>query len=230
MEYPKSDYKEYPKTLDPDDIWGQVRRTAYGKPIPEDQILLMVAAMRSGLQLSSGDTLLDIGCGNGALSHYLFDDCAGYLGIDFSEYLVSVGQRKFHRAGFDFLFSDALSYLRGEPDPERFNKAMCFAVLSYMDDNTASEVLRTLRQRFVNVTRVFLGNLPDRDLAIHFYPSGIDYSHDVEDPASQIGRWRNPAQMEALAGAAGWRLSVSRMPDHFYQSHYRYNAVLEILG
>ncbi|WP_199154599.1 class I SAM-dependent methyltransferase [Chromobacterium sp. ASV23] len=229
MEYPKSDYKEYPKTLDPDDIWGQVRRTAYGKPIPEDQILLMVAAMRSGLELAAGDVLLDIGCGNGALSHYLFPDCSGYLGVDFSEYLVSVGQRKFHRPGFDFHFSDALEYLRGEPDPKRFNKAMCFAVLSYMNDDTALDVLTTLRKRFANVTRVFLGNLPDRDLAGQFYPADVDYSRDIEDPASQIGRWRNPEQMAALAEEAGWRLSASRMPDHFYQSHYRYNAVLEIL-
>jgi len=35
--YPKFDYKEYPKTLDPDDVWGQVRRTVNGKPVSEDQ-------------------------------------------------------------------------------------------------------------------------------------------------------------------------------------------------
>ncbi len=50
-QFPKWDYKEYPKTLPPDDLWGQVRRTVYGKPVSEDQIQMMVDAIVAGLEL-----------------------------------------------------------------------------------------------------------------------------------------------------------------------------------
>jgi cyclopropane fatty-acyl-phospholipid synthase-like methyltransferase len=227
MEYPKSDYKEYPKLLPPDDLWGQVRRTVYGKPVSDEQIQLIVDSIRAGLALSGDDRLLELGCGNGALSHFLFDGCVEFLGVDFSDYLVSVAQRKFQRPGFTFIADDAIAYLRAEGEPARFNKVLCYAMLSYLADEQAEVVLSELSTRFSGVTTLFLGNLPDRELAHRFFPEGKDFSAELDDPASQIGQWRSPAQLEALASRAGWSVRIERMPDAFYQSHYRYNAVLE---
>jgi cyclopropane fatty-acyl-phospholipid synthase-like methyltransferase len=227
MEYPKSDYKEYPKLLPPDDLWGQVRRTVYGKPVSDDQIQMIVESMRSGLNLTGDDRLLELGCGNGALSHFLFDGCAEYLGVDFSEYLISVAQRKFQRPGFAFTADDALHYLQAEGEPARFTKALCYAMLSYLSDQQAEALLSELAIRFTGIATLFLGNLPDRDSAHRFFPEGKDYSAELDDPSSQIGQWRSPAQLEALAARAGWVARFERMPDAFYQSHYRYNAVLE---
>ena len=43
-------YKEHPKTCDPEDFWGQVKRTVNGKPIPQAQIDMIVESrlQRSG--------------------------------------------------------------------------------------------------------------------------------------------------------------------------------------
>jgi SAM-dependent methyltransferase len=95
MNFPKSDYKEYPKTLAPDDFWGQVRRTVHGKPITENQIQLIVEAIKNGLDFQKNDCLLDIACGNGALSRRLFHDINEFLGVDNSEYLISVAIANF---------------------------------------------------------------------------------------------------------------------------------------
>jgi cyclopropane fatty-acyl-phospholipid synthase-like methyltransferase len=227
MEYPKSDYKEYPKLLPPDDLWGQVRRTVYGKPVSDEQIQMIVDSIRTGLALSGDDRLLELGCGNGALSHFLFDGCIEFLGVDFSEYLISVAQRKFQRPGFDFISDDAIHYLCTEAGPARFNKALCYAMLSYLSDRQAEAVLAELASRFTSIATLFLGNLPDRDLAHRFFPKGKDFSDELDDPSSQIGQWRSPDQLRALAARAGWTVRIERMPDAFYQSHYRYNAVLE---
>jgi cyclopropane fatty-acyl-phospholipid synthase-like methyltransferase len=227
MEYPKSDYKEYPKTVPPDDLWAQVRRTVYGKPVSDEQITLIVDSMREGLALDGHDRLLELGCGNGALSHFMFDGCIEYHGIDFSEYLVSVAQRKFQRPGFSFAVGDICDYLAREPKPERFTKVLCYAVLSYLTDQQALNVLTILSERFAGVGTVFLGNLPDRDRAHLFFPEEKDFRAELDDPASQIGRWRSPAQIEALGAQCGWTVRTSLMPETFYQAHYRYNAVLE---
>ena len=80
-DWPKSDYKHYPKTLAPDDLWGQVRRTIHGKPVSEEQIAMIVAAIRERLALAPDDVLLDLACGNGALGSYLVDACASMFGV-----------------------------------------------------------------------------------------------------------------------------------------------------
>lgn len=227
MEYPKSDYKEYPKTVPPDDLWAQVRRTVYGKPVSDEQITLIVDSMRDGLSLNGSERLLELGCGNGALSQFMFDGCLEYVGVDFSDYLISVAQRKFQRPGFSFMVGDVCSYLQNELEPARFTKVLCYAVLSYLTDEQAITAMTMLAERFTSVSSVFLGNLPDRDRAHSFFPAGKDFSHELDDPASQIGRWRSPEQLAALAARSGWKVRTSRMPETFYQAHYRYNAVLE---
>lgn len=227
MDYPKSDYKEYPKTVPPDDLWAQVRRTVYGKPVSEEQIALIVDSMREGLALSGQERLLELGCGNGALSHFMFDGCIEYVGVDFSDYLIGVAQRMFQRPGFSFVAGDVCDYLMREPEPERFTKVLCYAVLSYLTDEQALDVLTTVAERFTGVRTVFLGNLPDRDRAHTFFPEGKDFRAELDDPASQIGRWRSPSQLVALATQCGWNVQTRLMPETFYQAHYRYNAVLE---
>jgi cyclopropane fatty-acyl-phospholipid synthase-like methyltransferase len=225
--YPKWDYKEYPKTLAEDDVWGQVRRTVHGKPVPEEQISLIVEAVRGGLQLTRDDVVLDLACGNGALSRYFFDDVNQLLGVDFSEYLVSVAMRLFLVPGkSDFVVQDAAGYVLNESEPERFTKVLCYGAFSYFTQADALAVLMGLYRRFPRVQRVLLGNLPDRDLAALYYPADKDYQAELDEPASQIGIWRSTEDLRHLAATAGWRMEVRRMPAAFYAAAYRYDAVL----
>src|SRR5579863_3993990 len=73
--YP-ANYDAHARTVAPNGYWQQVRRTVNGKPISETQIMLIVKAITIGLSLNTADIVLDLACGNGALSSYLFDECA----------------------------------------------------------------------------------------------------------------------------------------------------------
>lgn len=227
MQYPKSDYIEYPKTLAADDFWGQVRRTLHGKPVPEEQIALIVEAIRSGLALSPQDVCLDIACGNGALSDYLIPACAHWHGVDLSPYLIEVANKHFrHQGRASFALSDAASYVRAEPRPEQFTKVLCYGSFSYFSPADALTTLTELNRRFTRVSRVYIGNLPDRAQAARFYPPGKDYHQELDEHASQIGLWRSTAQFRALAQQCGWKFEARRMPSDFYAAHYRYDALL----
>ena len=65
-------YKEHPKTCEPDDFWGQVMRTVNGKPVGEEQIQMIIDSVISTLEITESDVLLDLCCGNGALTDRLF--------------------------------------------------------------------------------------------------------------------------------------------------------------
>jgi SAM-dependent methyltransferase len=230
-DFPKSDYKEYPKTLAADDFWGQVRRTVHGKPVSEEQIQAIVQAIVRHLDPQPADTLLDMACGNGALSRYLFDYCAGLLGVDYSEYLIGVAKANFERKPrFEFTCSDAATYIASEPDPRRFTKVLCYGSFSYFPQRDASLVLQGLRERFCSVQRVYLGNLPDKDRAANFYPAGKDYARELSDHAAQVGVWRSQEEFATLAASAGWRCQFVQMPPGFFGAHYRYDVLLEPQG
>jgi SAM-dependent methyltransferase len=227
-ELPKSDYKEYPKTLDPADFWGQVRRTIHGRRITEAEVDVMVAAIRSGLDLRPADVVLDLACGNGALSSRLFPACSGLVGVDASEYLIEVAKANFERSPrFTFLLDDAAHYAEAEPEPERFSKVLCYGSFSYFSSDEARRVLTALGARFVNAKTIFIGNLPDRDRASSFFPAGVDYSGDLGDHASQAGIWRSSEEWRQLAAATGWVSRISLMPEDFFNAHYRFDVILE---
>lgn len=218
--------KHHPETCDPDDIWRQVGRTTSGKPVSSDQIDLIVNAAKQRLSLSEDDILLDLCCGNGALTTHLFQKCAGGLGVDYSEFLIDVANQRFvKRESEAYLLYDALHYLRAENWPDRFTKVMCYGAFPYFPTKAACEMLTQIKDRFANVSTVFLGQLPDKTRISAFYREGIPAG--IEDnPGGKLGMWRTPEEMIDLAKAAGWKADCIRMPDAFFAAHYRFDAIL----
>lgn len=188
---------------------------------------MIISAITSGLELMSGESLLDLGCGNGALSQFLFEKCDLYQGVDFSEFLIDVAQKNFEKPpAYSFKLSDAVSYVESEPSPSRFEKALCYGVFSYFSADSAERLLSVLRKRFTGIKRIFIGNLPDRDLAGEFYPAGEDFTHLLGDAQSPLGIWRSQKFMRDLAASTGWIAEFRTMPEDFYASRYRFDAIL----
>ena len=220
-------YDEHPKTCAPDDYWGQVKRTVNGKPVSEDQIALIVDAIGRELSLFADDVLLDLCCGNGALSRLFFARCKGGLGVDYSQYLIEVALRDFAAPpAQDYLCGDAVAYARNEPAPERFTKALCYGAFSLLPQTAAESLLATLRQRFTRIEACVIGNLPDKAKLHDFFRPGT-YTPGIEDdPDTPIGIWRTEDEFADLARRTGWQARFHRMPAHFYAAAYRYDAVL----
>ncbi|SFU79241.1 Methyltransferase domain-containing protein [Paenacidovorax caeni] len=222
----ESDFKEYPKKCFPTDFWGQVKRTVNGQPVSESQIALIVDAIRQALHLQPDDRLLDLACGNGALSHHFFGECSEFLGVDFSDVLINVARRNFEQPGRKFVLDDVGRYIVRELEPERFTKVLCYGSFSYFPEMTARRVLTQLCTAFLNVERVFIGNLPDLRLHQAFFTDGRDHARELKDPESKIGIWRSEQEFQALAADCGWSASIQRMPQAFYAAHYRYDVLL----
>ena len=221
------DYGDFAKTRDPQDFWGQVRRTVGGKPVAQDQIDLIVEGITGGLRLGRDDLLLDLCCGNGALSRLVFEHCAGGLGVDAAGPLIDIAQLNFETPGQqDYRHQDVIEFVHAFPEPGRFNKVLWYASLAYFDRAQALELLGGLATRFVNVSRVFIGNVPDRSQMRAFFKPEAYRPGVEDDPTSDIGVWRSEEECISLARETGWTAEITRMPAHFYQAHYRYDVVL----
>lgn len=225
--YTKFDHDKHARARDANDYWGQIRRTVQGKPVTEEQIKMIETSITSNLELQSIDSLLDLACGNGALSHRLFNSCREYLGVDFSECLISVAKTNFEQnPNHQFLLNDIHSYIHTENHPERFTKVLCYGSFAYFPQEVAVETLKYLHNKFINVERVFIGNLPDREKTELFYTKIEPAIGELDDPCSQIGVWRTAEEFIHLASKAGWNVKIKYMQPEYYASQYRFDALL----
>lgn len=211
----------------PEDFWGQIGRSVRGVAVPEDQIRLLVDAVVDGLNLSADDLLLDLCCGNGALSARCFERCRGGVGVDFSDYLIGVAKKHFEKPPQQkYVLADAMEFVHSSVDCRRFTKTLCYGSFAYLSRDSARDLLATVRHRFVHVGRFFVGNLPDKGMLHDFFDPGA-YVPGIEDESeSPIGIWRTVQEFSDLAASTGWRVDFRRMPANYYAAHYRYDAVL----
>ena len=224
----KKDYihKEYPKTCDPDDFFGQVKRTVNGKPISEKEINMITQAVINGLDLHENDTLFDLGCGNGALSTLLFSHIQSYHGVDFSEYLINIAKQNFEKNNFTFEHGEANEYLNNVKVDKSYTKGLCYGVFSYFEMEIAENILKNIYSKFPSLSKLYIGNLPDKNRAANFYYDHIDFSKLLDDNQSSIGVWRNKDELMDLFSKTGWNVVFHNMPKEFYSSHYRFDAIL----
>jgi SAM-dependent methyltransferase len=220
-------YKEHPKTCDREDFWGQVKRTVNGKPVSQDQIDMIVDAVKTGLELEKDDVLLDLCCGNGALSRLLFESCAGGVGVDYSEVLISVAKEYFEASPREvYVLQDAVEFLSEMSDPGRYTKAVCYGSIQYLPRHQADELLRLLRERCTGIRALYIGNVPDKAHIDSFFRPE-EYREGMEnDPCSMIGIMRTQEEFSRLAASCGWKASFHSMPRNFFAAHYRYDVLM----
>lgn len=220
-------YKEHPKTCSPDDFWGQVKRTVNGTPVTQDQIDMIVDAVVKQLHLEPEDTLLDLCCGNGALSTLLFKNCKGGLGVDFSEYLISIANRFFDSPpNQTYILQDAIIFCEKPITPEKYTKMVCYGSFPFIEHERAQLLLKLLNTNFANLQKIFIGNCPDKNLLTDFYGDRPFIPGVENNPDSPIGIWRTQEEFIFLANSCGWQATIHKMPMQYYASHYRYDVIL----
>lgn len=222
------DHDEFARSRPRDDFFGQIRRTVNGKPVSEDQMELIEKTIATNLSLRPRDRVLDLACGNGALSCRLFGLCEELHGVDLSEFLISVAQ-EFFETGPKYTFSqhDMVDFLLNTQTPTRYNKALCYGSFSYLSESAAKQALSLLYSRFTNIERVYVGNLPDYDRRHMFFTQNMPSEVDLRSHTTAIGIWRSEPDFRALAIDCGWTPTIYRMEHEFYASQYRYDALLE---
>jgi cyclopropane fatty-acyl-phospholipid synthase-like methyltransferase len=219
-------YEAHARACDPKDFQDQVmRRGADGGRVDEAQVEMIVAAIIKGLALEPDDVLLDLGCGNGAITDRVFGLCKGGLGVDFTPHFIDVAKANFERAP-DRLYraDDVTEFVQTAEDSAKFTKVLHYGALMHFGDDTVIAMLTALRERFANVRRIFIGQVSDLDRAKDAFP---DVPRErLRSLETLGGTWRTESEVVALAKAAGWRAEISRMPAEFFSAHFKFDATL----
>jgi len=220
-------YDEYPKRCRRDDFWGQVKRTVNGVPVSQDQIDLIVNSVATDLALSKQDTLLDLCCGNGALSTLFFKHCKAGVGVDCSEYLISIANANFASPPDQiFILRDVVEYCENVVTPGMFSKAVCHGSFAYLEQDMAQALLHSLSKNFPSIERVFIGECPDKAFLSDFFGDRPLVPGTENDPCAPLGIWRTQEEFVSLAERCGWQAKVQKMPENYLGGYYRYDVIL----
>ena len=224
-----SDYihKEYPKTVGTMEFWKQIKRTVNGVEVSKKDIEQIVNQIQKALQLTRKDHLLDLGCGNGALASYLFNNIGKYTGIDFSTYLLQIASEFFKPNGLvSYIEGDIIDFMDNLKENNGYNKILIYGVISYFKHDDVLKLLRTIGKRLPEVQRIFIGNVPSKAKAETFYAARNVRSYDLNDPKSSIGVWWTEEEIIQAGRIAGFQANILKMPDSFYGAKYRFDLLL----
>lgn len=87
------------------------------------------------------DAVLDIGCGNGALTYDIARKARRVVGIDLNKRNIEIAQSRFARENLEFIYGDALTSLPGE----NFDVVILSNILEHIERRI--EFLETLQKR-----------------------------------------------------------------------------------
>lgn len=223
-------YDAHARTCDEQDFLRQIRRTVNGEPISDAQIQMIVEKIKSSLALDPTDHLAEIGCGNGFISNFFFQDAGYYYGTDISEYLIYIAKKYFEQENkYEFHQASALEFVNQYPAPEKFTKFLCYAVFQYFSVTDATALLSGIRKKFPNVEILFIGNIPDRTRCSGFFKQQPPSEEELDRVDTAIGRWWDPEAFSRIAGECGWKAEISLMPAEFPGHAYRFDAKLSRL-
>jgi len=219
-------FHDSPQQFARDDFWRQVNRTIQGKPVDQQQINMIVSSIKQGLEISNKDKLLDLCCGNGALTSLIFELCNGGRGVDFSEYLIGVANEYFVNNDLQkFTYEDVITYCR-ENNGDEFNKILCYGAFSYFNEIDAITLLSSIKNNFVNVSHIYIGNCPDKKYREKFFKlRGLELvAQEGENTA--IGIWRTEKEMIKIANDSGWKAEIVKMSTEYHASYYKFDVIL----
>lgn len=162
------------------------------------------------LQLDKQSRVLDLACGIGRWSDAITVDIDEYCGIDFSENLIELAQKRHHEAHRDFYvgsvneFHDVLT----RNQKGNFNRILLMGILIYINDNDLYSVMNQLIEVSEGHTVICIRE-----------PVGIDerltlkefYSEELKDNYNAIYRTRDELMnvFEETLLAAGFRMTQS---------------------
>ncbi|MBL8931850.1 MAG: methyltransferase domain-containing protein [Kineosporiaceae bacterium] len=204
----------------------QVQRTWQGRPITDAEFRPIVDWILDQLRPGLDDVVLDLCCGNGAITHHLARRSARVLGVDFAQDLL----RHVDREGHPNIELQQGDIRRCEFPADSFDRILLYAGLQYLTQGETVLLMRRLRDWLRPGGRVLIGDVPDADRMWDFFDSVSRRAAHFEQLVAGepiIGTWFAPQWLAHLARDSGFATAeVLLQPKTLPYAHFRFELLL----
>jgi SAM-dependent methyltransferase len=220
-------WNEYPLTFDEADFLRQVCHTIDGRPYTPAQFDTMVDAIRHEFRLGPMSSLLDVCCGNGAVTAKLALHCQQAVGIDFSTPLIDVA-RKFHGAdNTRFLDLDARELTSIDLPGAPFDKVMMYGALQHFDVEDLDRLLSAFLRHGSADRTILLGGVPDKARLHRLFdtPDKLTLHRTFQQEGRDvIGTWWDTNAIRDACRRFGLDCRIDDESSDRPGGHYRFDA------
>jgi SAM-dependent methyltransferase len=192
----------------------------YGQYVKELKALLPPSCRRT----------LEIGCGTGALYPYLKDIFGDYLGVDFSERMLSVFRKRYPT--LNLVCAEGSTYIA----QGSYDLILCNSVLQDFDWNMTDRLLSNFSKMIAPDGICVIGMIPDLRLRSGFvsnylrnpprtsvwWKNCLRYLRHVLTGRDGVGSWYDALKFKKLAESFGFECSICG--SMYYR--YRFHAIL----
>ena len=199
---------------------GRVSRAA-GAVAPQE----IAAHIGQLLDLQKHDDLLDVCCGNGALTMLLAPQVAFCSGVDLSPKQIALAQKHYPAGDWHTLPAHKLAQL-----PRSYAKINLYFSFQYFTSAAeALAVLHALRAVLKPGGCILLGDIPDADRWWVYYSSGwsrLRWLWQRLRGREDMGRFWRQRDLARLAAKAGFQIRFLAEPPQLPFAWYRFDALL----
>ncbi len=149
----------------------QVGHSINGSAISQLDVDVIINDITNGLSLNKNDSLLDLCCGNGAITHKLSKTCRNIVAIDLSKELISIAKKQFSAENIIYEHRDVYSLTKQFGHSLNINKVLMFAALQHFKKNDLADLLLLIFSICGSDTRIFFGFVTDNSYKWKFHNS-----------------------------------------------------------
>ena len=199
-------------TFDRTDFLSQVGHTEGGLPIGEDKYRAILEGICRLLELTPGDNLLDLCCGNGVITHDLSPLVHSVTGVDFSPALIEIATQ--HNGGNNIRYKvgDALDIAEiVDANGGPFTKILMYGALQHFRQSDLERLLDGILGVASEHCTILFGHVLDAGRKWDFYGTPRRrVAHFVRRLSGRdwMGTWWDRKRIAEVAGSRGLKCSI----------------------
>ncbi|MFM1813570.1 MAG: hypothetical protein RLZ98_265 [Pseudomonadota bacterium] len=206
---------------------AQVLRTLDRQPVSPEAFAAIMSSITTMLQPDGSHALLDLCCGNGAVTRGLFGQFQSVMAVDLAAEFVAQINRD-APPHVTACVGDAKTI---EFPPASFDRILLYAGLQYFSEEETVALFGRLHRWTRPGGRVVLGDIPDLARRWRFFDSAereSTYFSGLQHGQPLVGFWFESEWLIKLARHAGFSFARrhDQLPSLPYQ-HYRFDLVVE---
>jgi cyclopropane fatty-acyl-phospholipid synthase-like methyltransferase len=223
-------WEDRAKKYDPTDFCLQVGRSVEGKPVPKEELKLVIDQTIERLDLRPSDRLLDLCCGNGLLTRWLADFCGLVVGVDYSPRMIRIAE--IYHAGANVRYVEApVTILHPEmfPAQDAFNKVVILESLHYLHPHEVPLLLNGVRSVGTPDVLLYFSGVPDRQRIWSYYDTPErreEHFASADGNGDLMGYWWTEEELRDLAQGCGYRCLFLQQNPQLNTAHYRFDVKL----
>jgi 2-polyprenyl-3-methyl-5-hydroxy-6-metoxy-1,4-benzoquinol methylase len=203
---------------------AQVGRKVSGNLHADDLLDKIADKIALQMNLQSGDSLLDVCCGNGFLTGKLAPKCKEVFAVDFSEILITKA-KEIDSKNVNWICDDASQFNLNK----QFDKVLLYFSFQYFESNEMAQlVLANLVRHLKPGGILLIGDIPDADFKWRYYNTFLKRFFAIWSQVkgkNNMGRFWNKNQLANMLNQLGLEVQLVQQENWQPYSWYRFDIL-----